>query len=99
MKGEKSSEAIWNSAECRLMEMCERQRRLVEQAEKSEEEYSRIRALRNSKAIENLVLADLHHKKRQEVSDRYLNIRQKEQLRAYENAKKIEEERVDGCRC
>ncbi|KAM3182059.1 hypothetical protein ACTXT7_013168 [Hymenolepis weldensis] len=94
MKGEKSSKAIWNSAECRLMEVCERQQRLVEQAEKSEEEYSRIRALRNSKAIENLVLADLHHKKRQEVSDRYLTIRQEEQLRAFENAKKIEKERI-----
>ncbi|VUZ49127.1 unnamed protein product [Hymenolepis diminuta] len=94
MKGEKSSKAIWNPAECKLMEMLERQQRLFEQAEKSEEEYSRIRALRNSKAIENLILADLHHKKRQNVSDRYLIIRLEEQLRAYEHAKKIEEDRI-----
>nr|CDS30431.1 Mariner Mos1 transposase [Hymenolepis microstoma] len=94
MKGENSPKITWNSAECRLLEMSERQQRIFELAERSEEELSRLQALRNSKAVENLVVAELHQKRRQEVSDRYLNIRHAEQLRAYENAKKIEEERI-----
>ncbi|VDO12349.1 unnamed protein product [Rodentolepis nana] len=94
MKGGNPSKITLNSADIRLIEVTERQQKLVELAERSQEELSRLQALRNSKAIENLVLAELRQKRRQVVSNRYLNIRHAEHLRAYENAKKIEEERI-----
>ncbi|KAM7543081.1 hypothetical protein Aperf_G00000013930 [Anoplocephala perfoliata] len=90
----RSSSSSRNPVEQRLTEMAARQERRIQLAERTEEETSRIRALRDSRGFENLLRAEMHQRKRQSVFDRYLNIRQEERLQSYAKARKIEEERI-----